>query len=52
LTVQEHLYYFGMLRNINSNDIQEKINVIVKELKMEEMLQSMAGVLSGLRRVT
>jgi ABC-type multidrug transport system ATPase subunit len=48
LTVEEHLYYFGMLRHVKEQDIKKKIDDIVKELKMEAMLNSMAGVVSGI----
>jgi ABC-type multidrug transport system ATPase subunit len=48
LTVEEHLYYFGILRYVKPQELQNKIDDIVRELKMETVLKSVAGVLSGM----
>jgi ABC-type multidrug transport system ATPase subunit len=47
LTVQEHLYYFAALRGVPSNEVKDKIQAVVQELKMESMLQQASHVLSG-----
>jgi ABC-type multidrug transport system ATPase subunit len=47
LTAKEHLLYFGLMRNVNSKEIQSIITQLSDGLRMEKMLSTFVKNLSG-----
>ena len=47
LTVYEHLYFFGKLKGLQNNEIQQEINNYIKLLELEDKRHARSSTLSG-----